>query len=249
MAAPTFASGPLVGITTDLLTPPPDGPVRLAVGLGYARAVADAGGIPVLLAAIPGLEAEYARRCDAFVFTGGDDPRTEPFGVPTHPRATPMHPQRQEFETRLLEVLRDAAADKPVLGVCLGMQMMALVSGGVLDQHMPDSRPDAGRHWGREHAIVPFRDESSVGTVARIVAGLAHSRHRQAVMDAGRLSVRAISDDGVIEAVADPARAFYLGVQWHPERTDDPNLGRELFRRLVAAARGDVTDPAPPRRR
>ena len=67
------------------------------------------------------------------MFIGGDDPRTEPFGEPTHPKATPVEPERQAFETALLEELQRRPG-APVLGVCLGMQMMALHAGGKLNQ-------------------------------------------------------------------------------------------------------------------
>ena len=63
-----------------------------------------------------------------------------------------------------------------------------------------------------------------------------HSHHRQAVTDPGGLSIVARAADGVIEAVRDAGRPFYLGVQWHPERTRDERLGAGLFRELVGAA-------------
>ena len=64
------------------------------------------------------------------------------------------------------------------------------------------------------------------------------SSHHQAVRETGRLRVVAVADDGVIEAIDDPGRRFYLGVQWHPERTGDVSLGAGVFARLVEAARG-----------
>jgi len=234
---------PIVGITPDVQTiaSPTGHRDRAVCTLTYADAVARAGGVPILLA--PSLEtlADQLALCHAVVLTGGDDPRTEPYGQPTHPKATPLHPRRQAFETRLLELL--AARPRPTLGVCLGMQLMALHAGGRLDQHMPDSRRDADRHWGAEHGVVPVgptepsagAGRSSVVLQSLISPGTVHSKHRQAVDDPGRLSILARSDDGVIEAIADPAHRFYLGVQWHPERTSDENLGLNLFRALIAA--------------
>lgn len=214
---------PLVGITCDLVVAE-GSPVKAAAAAAYSSAVARAGGVPVMLPPIAALAAARAAACDAFVFTGGDDPRTEAFGVPTHPKATPLHPDRQEYEIALLRVLAAEFPQKPVLGVCLGMQMMALVAGGSLDQHMADTRADAARHWGAVHAVA--------GEIGR---GVVHSRHRQCVIDPGSLAVCGLSDDGVIEAVRDPGRAFYVGVQWHPERTEDESLGIGLFQRLVGA--------------
>jgi putative glutamine amidotransferase len=65
--------------------------------------------------------------------------------------------------------------------------------------------------------------------------GVVMSKHRQAVEDPGAMLVLAKSEDGVIEAVADPHRVFYLGVQWHPERTVSEAVGMGLFRKLLAA--------------
>lgn len=242
-AAPwrTGKGPPVVGITADLTEPQPGRP-RATVAMAYCEAVARAGGVPVVLPPIPALAPEHVRRCDAFVLTGGDDPRMEPFGEPTHPKATLIHAQRQEYETALVRLLDSAVAGGgsggggggggvPVLGVCLGMQLMALVAGGKLRQHLPDEVPTADRHVGNTvHAIRPVV-EGVIG------AGEVTSSHHQAIKDAGRLRVVAVADDGVIEAVDDPTRRFYLGVQWHPERTADPALGAALFARLVEAAR------------
>jgi putative glutamine amidotransferase len=222
---------PLVGITTDVVDR--SGVDTSQVSLAYARAVVAAGGTPVLLAPVENLVTEYVRRFGAFVLTGGDDPRTEPFGAPTHPRATPLHPVRQSFESVLIRALAEQRPETPVLGVCLGMQMLALHAGGTLDQHMPDSHPDAARHWNADHKVVP----SGTAVPFAVPPGVVRSKHKQAVSEPGRMTVLASSDDGVIEAIADPERPFVLGVQWHPERTEHAPLGLDLFKRLVAAAR------------
>ena len=70
-----------------------------------------------------------------------------------------------------------------------------------------------------------------------MAVGYAHSSHHQAVTNSGGLEVLALSPDGVIEAVADPVRPFYVGVQWHPERTANSHLGAGIFNALVAAIR------------
>src|SRR5690606_30123082 len=168
--------------------------------------------------------------------TGGDDPDTEPFGEPTHPAARRIHPDRQRFETALLRAL-DQRREMPVLGICLGMQMMALAAGGRLNQHMPEDTPTHADHYDdRPHSLTRVCNGSVLWEAAPQGAGVVTSWHRQAVRDPGRLRIVARAPDGVIEAIDDPGRAFYLGVQWHPERTSDPGLGIELFRRLVAAA-------------
>jgi putative glutamine amidotransferase len=211
---------PLIGVTCDLDRR------GYRVSPGCAARVEEAGGTPVILPCLPRSAADYARRCDGVVLSGGDDPIMEHWGVATHPRAKQVHPQRQAFELALLAAL-DERDDKPVLGICLGMQFMGLHRGGGLIQYLADALPTAGVHWPTtSHAITGELGEGRV-----------HSHHRQALCDPGALRVVARAPDGLIEAVSDERRRFYVGVQWHPERTGSRPLGEGLFRSLVEAAR------------
>lgn len=222
MAAPT------IGITADLIEH--NGLVRAAAPTTYVRAVVAAGGVPIVLPPVTEAAAEVFERCDGFVFTGGDDPATEPFGEATDPRVTPVHPDRQSAESAVLSLLADDPADRPVLGVCLGMQMMALHAGGQLDQFMPDTTPTHADHWERTHTVRSLDTEL-------MADGEVNSKHKQAISDPGSLRMIAVAHDGVCEAVADTSRRLYVGVQWHPERTTHESLGLDLFRRLIRSAR------------
>jgi putative glutamine amidotransferase len=202
---------------------------RTFVRLSYHRAIVAAGGWPVPLAPVVELIPAQLGAVDGVLFTGGDDPIMEEFGVATHPAATPLHPLRQRYELALLEAL-DGRPAVPVLGVCLGMQLMALRAGGRLDQHLPESLPTAAEHWECEHEVIP-----DAVAPAWLAGGAVLSRHRQAIRDPGRLRVAARAPDGVIEAVVDPERVFYCGVQWHPERTEGA-LGVAVYRALVRRA-------------
>jgi putative glutamine amidotransferase len=233
---PTSAARPIIGIAPDVVEPRP-GSVRATCALTYARAVHEAGGWPVILPPIVEMIPLHLTMCDGFVLTGGDDPRTEPFGHPTHPKATPLHEIRQQFDTAILQALM-LRPETPTLGICLGMQMMALVAGGSLDQHLPETTPTAALHANNSlHAIRPVVHS---GPIAAASAGAPDatvtSHHRQAVKSAGSLRVAALSEDGVVEAIDRPEALFFVGVQWHPERTADRNLGAGLFQRLVLAA-------------
>ncbi|MGQ0626485.1 MAG: gamma-glutamyl-gamma-aminobutyrate hydrolase family protein [Phycisphaerales bacterium] len=232
---------PMIGLTADLAEVVGSEPgggrvVRLrAVGaMTYADAVVRAGGVPVFLPPVPECAAEHVAMCAAVVLTGGDDPRTEAFGQPTHPKATPMNARRQAYELALLNALDQAQArSRPVLGVCLGMQLMSLHAGGMLNQRLEETLASHAEHVGDNlHEVRPCGSKV-------LCSGRVASNHRQGVSDAGRLQVAARAADGLIEAVEDPARPFYLGVQWHPERTPDARLGAALFQALVAAARGE----------
>lgn len=217
---------------------------RYESSIAYSRCVVQAGGLPVLLPHEPELVGRFAELCDGFILTGGVDPKTEAFGQPTHPRARPMDARRQTFELALLAAT-DEHPSKPVLGICLGMQLMALRAGGTLHQHLPDILDNPKLHEDdNRHAItlrVPVSalvDQPLASEQATVV-----SWHCQAVAPGpdgdghvGRLRVVATAPDGVIEAIDDPQRAFYLGVQWHPERGGPGPLNQGLFDRLVAVA-------------
>lgn len=210
-----------------------NGRQKLDVGLAYARCIERAGGTAFMLAPIIDAIPGQLNACDGFVFTGGDDPRMESFGGVSHPKITPLHPLRQEYEIALLAAL-EAQPDKPVLGICLGMQLMCLRAGGSMDQYMPETTPTHARHWGADHAVKPTR---YLPENVCLTAGTVHSKHKQAIITTGAMQTLATSDDGVIEAVIHPARSFYLGVQWHPERTENVELGQSLFDQLIKACR------------
>jgi putative glutamine amidotransferase len=156
------------------------------------------------------------------MLTGGSDVDPSLYGQPPHP-TTRVKPQRDTAELLLLRAA--VAADLPVLGICRGVQLMAVAYGGRLHQHLPDvlghegHRPVDGPKFGhhpvrllpgsRAHAILG--DEVTV-----------NSYHHQGVADAGGLTpVGWCPGDELIEVLEDPRRTFVLGVQWHPEDTDD----------------------------
>ena len=237
---------PLIGITLDRIPPgvdPEHEHGRYQLGPSMGQAVAKAGGVPVLLTPDPDLAADYVRSLDGFAFSGGLDPDTTAFGEPMHASARKMDPRRQAFETALLDALAQRA-DVPVLGVCLGMQMMALHAGGKLNQYMPEThdRPEAHQK-GASHGLKVTVIDSVLQPGDVDPGEPICSSHQQAVSDAGKLRVVAVADDNTIEAVdGQPVYGdrFYLGVQWHPERGGDGPINLGLFQKLVAAARAST---------
>jgi gamma-glutamyl-gamma-aminobutyrate hydrolase PuuD len=147
----------------------------------------------------------------------------EDWGIQTHPNATPVQKRRQEFELSLLRALQQHS-DVPVLGVCLGMQWMGLLAGGILNQDLEE--PFSSNHTKCTHVV-----SGSIGE------GIVHSHHHQAIEDPGCMEVVGSSTDGVIEAIQDTSRYWYKGVQWHPERTQDKMLGQHLFDDIVIACK------------
>ena len=215
---------PLIGLSADFV----DNYARLR--RTYLDMVEAAGGIPVILPPKAALREEMLDRVDGVIMTGGDDIDVSKFGIALHPKAECMPAERQESEFALLKAL-DQRPDKPVLGICLGMQLMGFHRGTTLIQHLPDVIPDGERH--RNDAIHAVDAER--GSPLR--AGLVRSWHHQAITDVKGFDIIARSDDGVVEGIIDPKRRFYLGVQWHPERTEAEETGLGVVRSLVDHAR------------
>ena len=207
----------------------------------YARAVAEAGGIPVYL---PQQEdvAALADRLDGLLLPGGGDfapDRAYPSGV-----SFDLVPARQlAFDRALLAAALER--DRPVLGICYGMQLLALHCDGALHFDVATDVPGAAEHhFGDPAARHAIRVESA--SQLRGVLGAeevaVNSRHHQAVADAGRARVAARSADGIVEAVELPGARFALGVQWHPESLDARHR-EQLFGAFVRAC--DAADAKP----
>jgi len=232
-----MARPPLVGITANYrVVEAAQG--RYELKSQYCAAVAAAGGGPVILPDESALARRYATICDAFILSGGADVRMEAFGQVTHPAAEPIEPRRQDFEMALLAAL-DGRPEKPVLGICLGMQLMALHAGGRLHQHLPEVVASAPAHQAdRRHGVRLLVQDSVLSPLWRTAGAdeAVPSAHHQAVAEPGALRVVAVAEDGVVEAVDDPRRPWYAGVQWHPERGGPGALNAGLFRLLVDAA-------------
>ncbi|MFI5491103.1 gamma-glutamyl-gamma-aminobutyrate hydrolase family protein [Actinoplanes sp. NPDC051859] len=196
----------------------------------YVAAVTDAGGRAVLLPP-DDLDADVVRVLDGLVLSGGADVDPELYGAQAEP-LTDTRPDRDSGELLLARAALER--DLPVLGICRGMQLLAVAAGGVLHQHLPDV---FGHERHRPAPAVYGRQEVSFVAGSRIAALMGDDRavrcyHHQGVAEAGSLVVTGWADDGCVEAVEDPRRRFVLGVQWHPEVVRD----KRLFGALTAAA-------------
>lgn len=199
----------------------------------YPEAVIRAGGIPLLLPPQDDAAQALVARVDALILTGGPDIAATMYGQDPHPQNdTPRH-LRDEFEVAVYRNARDAGI--PVLGVCRGLQIMAVAEGGHLTQHLPDvtDLPHRIRPGTFTEHLAAFTPGSRIHALFGDEA-LVNSSHHQAVADPGRLTVTGRAQDGTIEACEVDGDVFALGVQWHPEHGGDVRV----FQALVDAAAG-----------
>lgn len=215
----------------------------------YAERVADAGGAPVAadLAAFAGIAG--LPPWDGLLVTAGVDVDPARYGEPRSPRVTAVDPARDAFEATLIAAA--TARRVPVLAICRGAQLLNVVRGGSLLQHLEAREPHRARRGADDVTIesgwhdVAVAPGSLLARVAGCLTLTVNSRHHQAVTPdrvAPGLVASATTADGVVEAIEDPRHPWLLGVQWHPERAEMAGDDRfaagstRLFAAFVAAA-------------
>jgi putative glutamine amidotransferase len=209
----------------------------------YVESVRQAGGRPVLLP--PGGDDDEARATvaglDGLVVSGGPDIDPDRYGAPRHPETQAPVLTRDAWDSAVTGAALSLGV--PLLSICRGMQVLNVLRGGTLHQHVPDL-VGHGRHSGVPGQFGVHQVRVSPGSMLGEILpepGFLDvpTRHHQAVDLLGDgLQAVAVSEDGIIEAVeAGPSAlgglsGFMLGVQWHPEQGND----LRLFAALISAA-------------
>lgn len=169
---------------------------------------------------------ETVRSFDGLVLTGGGDVDPRIYGGDAgRPDLDRVDRRRDDFERRVIDSA--CAGHLPVLGICRGVQIANVHFGGSLYEDLVDAgftahESDSGT--AREHTIV-IEERSLLASVTGVTGGVVNSYHHQSANRIGDgLRVTARSADGVAECLEfqdSATRAFFLGVQWHPERMED----------------------------
>ncbi|MCB9759958.1 MAG: gamma-glutamyl-gamma-aminobutyrate hydrolase family protein [Alphaproteobacteria bacterium] len=200
----------------------------------YVRAVRSAGAMPLLLPpGEPELEA-LLERVDGVVITGGNfDIHPDHYGLVPSTALGRVDEQRTDAELQLARLC--IARDVPVLGVCGGMQALAVAAGGTLIQDIATEIPGALEHEQPTDPAEGWHQVFLEPSMLRHTLGRApvvNSTHHQSVADPGEMRVTGRAPDGVVEAIELANHRFCLGVQWHPEL-----LGDRLYRMFIDVAR------------
>jgi putative glutamine amidotransferase len=196
-----------------------------------------------------GIEQIY-RLLDGLLLPGGVDVAPEEYGEERHPALGAVDEKRDDLELTLTRMaLQD---DLPILGICRGIQLLAVAGGGTLYQDLPAQWDGEVRHEVREFGRDFLTHSIAIEPASRLAAALhcttaqVNSFHHQAVRDLPPgFSVAARSPEGLVEAIERPDRRFVLGVQCHPEelwRTTAPEFAG-LFSAFVQSVRDHMVMP------
>lgn len=214
---------PRIGLTLSRSTEGKLGRPWQGTAAYYPRGVHEAGGVPILLPIIPGSERDQMQGLDGLLLTGGADVDPGMYHAHHERGLGEVDPLRDAFEAELYAAAREA--NLPVLGICRGFQIINVLEGGTLHQHIPNVeglwvdhvQPSGPGVLGHSVKL----DSGSL--VSRTYAGAVdlrvNSYHHQGVRDpAPSLVVSAWAPDGLVEALEGPN---LLAVQWHPEMLFD----------------------------
>ena len=206
------------------------------VPLTYVRAVETAGGRALLVPPSERAVEQTLDALDGLVFSGGADLDPAGYDADPHPETNGIRPERDRAELTLMGAALER--DMPILAVCRGMEIMNVLRGGDLVQHLPEVVGDE-KH---KHTPGVFADHdvsvADDSRLARILGDRApvKSHHHQGVGRVGDgLVETAWAEDGTIEGLEDPERSFALGVLWHPEEDGDAALFRALVEEAAAS--------------
>jgi putative glutamine amidotransferase len=209
---------------------------------GYFDGVITNGGIPIML---PMTDDKYiiekiVEKCDGFLFTGGHD--VSPYIYGEEPLEGLVSSNRKRDEMELILLGKAIESDKPVLGICRGIQFINAALGGTLYQDIPKQYPSGVEHhqkppYNRYIHTVTVNVDSPLHKCLNTDIIHVNSYHHQAVKRiAADLKVMATSEDGLTEAVYMPGQKFLWGIQWHPEfmySTDDNS--KKIFKAFIDA--------------
>ena len=211
---------------------------------GYMDRITQAGGIPVILP-LKGSEQDIKDAfalCDGLLMTGGHDVDPVLYGEEKKSVCGTICPERDRMEQIVYHMALEE--DKPVLGICRGIQLINVLQGGTLYQDLcTEHGSTVSHHMERPYNAAAHEVTIKQNTPLYNLLGVDHlgvnSLHHQAIKELGKdLQVMAVAPDGIVEAVCHVQRSFIWGVQWHPEFTkweDGPS--KAVFTEFIRACR------------
>ena len=213
------------------------------LNFSYTSAIVQAGGIPVAIPFGPTKNIDpILKNLRRIVVTGGKDIDPAVYGQEPQQECGPFISEKSLWEREL--VLAADELDLPLLGICLGMQLVNVARGGTLYQDVPTAKPSDVNHpyplekRRIECHTVFVQPESKLAHIFGSGKIPVNSLHHQGIDQLGKgLSIVARAEDGLIEAIEDKQRSFLLAVQWHPEDLQHIPRHQALFNAFIEACR------------
>lgn len=231
---------PIIGMNGNVILK--ENKLKTEIHQTYAQAIETAGGIPVLLPLTTDDDVISAQidLIEGLVLIGGADYDPKLYHSKPHPKTVLQNPARIAYDLKLMKAASQQGL--PMLGICAGLQLVNIIRGGTLNQHVPEMSGITEEHSGH------LRDDAhdvTIEAMTRLAAIVGkeklavNSTHHQAAAHIGRgLRISARSTEGVIEAIeSTEPDEFLLCVQWHPERLIDRPRHLAIFQALVEAAK------------
>ncbi|MFI3319110.1 MAG: gamma-glutamyl-gamma-aminobutyrate hydrolase family protein [Rikenellaceae bacterium] len=208
---------------------------------GYLDAIRASGGVPIILPLKASAEdiMQLCQLCSGFLFTGGHDISPTLYGQESTGKCgAPCH-ERDELERTIFNYALEH--DRPVLGICRGIQLINALLGGTLYQDLPSQKASDISHQMRPPYHLPCHKVNIIdGSPLMELLGqnelAVNSYHHQAIRAlAPPLQAIAISEDGLIEAVYMPGKRYIQAVQWHPEfNFSHEESSRKIVREFIS---------------
>lgn len=237
---------PIIGVFADTMSCNKGGfgdVTRQYINAAYISAVEDAGAVPFIIPVSNDLEKtkKLIDLCDGLLFPGGEDIDPGYYGENPHKNLGEIRPEVDKFLFHSL--LYALEQRKPALGICKGMQMIVVATGGSLYQDIYSQREEetflhcqSGRRTYGVHQVQIDKD-SRLFQILETGQIATNSMHHQSVRTLGKgLRLSAHTEDGIVEAV-ESLDGRLIGVQWHPEEmVPESGAMKRLFKNLVQRA-------------
>lgn len=240
---------PVIGISASMLVTEEGaclGSEQAYVNKHYIKALTAVGAAPLLLPIIENNDSlirVQLQKVDGLLLSGGYDVNPLLYGEEPLPELEYILPERDEYEIKLIQLALEM--NKPILGICRGMQILNVACGGTLYQdltqfslkhlkHQQKSKTDTASH------TVEFLENTKLRSIMDVDATKINTFHHQAIKDlAPGFIVNAKAKDGIIEGFEKNGEQFIMGLQWHPEMMMDRDASMlKIFCSFIDFAKG-----------
>ena len=205
----------------------------------YVEAVRSAGGVPILIPAGEPDSSTILSRLDGLILSGGGDLDPEIYNGASHVTIYNVDRERDRSEISLAQLI--LSTNIPVLGICRGLEVLVVATGGSLIPHLPDEVGEVVIHRAHqssaiEHSVKIAANSRLAEIVGATELNVFSWHHQAASIVPQEWNVTARAADGVIEALEHKHHPWAIALQWHPELAIHDRLQQRIFQAFIHAA-------------